>query len=871
MTASDPSPALAPASPLESDPRGWKQRLSALLPWLPLVVVPFILMLCWIAISRLAGEVSAAELKAAVEGTPVWTMVVALLLTGVGFAALSVYDLGALACVGRKLPLPVVALGSFCAYAVGNTAGFGPLTAGAIRYRFYTPHGVEPDELARIIAFVTAAFGLGLSLVAGIGLLVAPDQFGSLPLPPTALRLVGVAMLGGLAALCLAAGKGRDLRIRGFELRLPSSGILARQYLASFIDISAAAGVLWMLLPDGAPPLPVFVALYAVAVALGVLSHVPAGLGVFETIMVGALSHTLPMSSILSALLLYRVIYHLVPLAIAVLLLSALEARRFVATPTALALRRTAGRLSPMVLGALAFVLGAVLIFSGVTPLDEASRAVLMRYLPLPVVEGAHFLGSVLGVVLIVVARGLAYRLDGAWWAAMLVLPLSIVLALAKAFALTEAALLALLLLGLLISRRVFNRHASLLHQTLTPGWSLAMATMVVTAVALLFFVYKDVDYAHMLWWQFEFSQDAPRSLRALLGILLTACAGSAWLLLRPASLPSVLPNADALARAQAIVRSQPRADAGLVAMGDKLLMFSEDGRAFIMYGRQGRSWIALSDPVGPRECWPELVWDFIEAARASGGRAAFYQVGADALAVYADAGLRAFKLGEEALVKLDDFDLKGSRRAPMRHILNRAERESLEFQILQPADVPARLDELKALSDAWMAEHKVREKRFSLGAFEADYVCAQPVAILRRQGAIIAFATLLDTDRKEEASIDLMRFLPGAPNGVMEALLLHLILYFRDQGHAWFSLGMAPLAGLATSSAAPIWDRVGRVVFEHGDKFYNFAGLRSFKAKFQPQWRPRYLAVAGGINPMLALADVTVLIGGGLKGVISR
>ena len=115
------------------------------------------------------------------------------------------------------------------------------------------------------------------------------------------------------------------------------------------------------------------------------------------------------------------------------------------------------------------------------------------------------------------------------------------------------------------------------------------------------------------------------------------------------------------------------------------------------------------------------------------------------------------------------------------------------------------------------------------------------------------------------------MRFVPDAPNGVMEVLLTHLMLHFRAAGYARFNLGMAPLSGLSASGAAPVWHRVGRAVFEHGERYYNFAGLRAFKAKFRPDWQPRYLAVSGGINPMLALTDITILISGGLKGVIGR
>jgi phosphatidylglycerol lysyltransferase len=298
--------------------------------------------------------------------------------------------------------------------------------------------------------------------------------------------------------------------------------------------------------------------------------------------------------------------------------------------------------------------------------------------------------------------------------------------------------------------------------------------------------------------------------------------------------------------------------------------MFSADGTAFIMYARHARSWIALYDPVGPKSAWPELIWSFVETARAAGGRAVFYQVRPDNLAVYADAGLAAFKLGEDARIALADFDLKGSKRYGLRQTISRGERDGLTYELLMPGTVEPLIGELKQISDRWLAHHKAREKRFSLGAFREDYVAAQPVAILRHREQIVAFATILTTATGHEASVDLMRF-DQAPGGSMEFLFLKLILDFQQKGYTWFNLGMAPLSGLSDSPAAPIWHRVGRTVFEHAERFYNFRGLRAFKAKFHPQWRPRYLAVSGRANPVWVLADVTLLIGGGLKGVVRK
>ncbi|MGH8517298.1 MAG: phosphatidylglycerol lysyltransferase domain-containing protein, partial [Panacagrimonas sp.] len=129
----------------------------------------------------------------------------------------------------------------------------------------------------------------------------------------------------------------------------------------------------------------------------------------------------------------------------------------------------------------------------------------------------------------------------------------------------------------------------------------------------------------------------------------------------------------------------------------------------------------------------------------------------------------------------------------------------------------------------------------------------------------------LMTTDRKLDASVDLMRHRPDAPNGTMDFLFTQLMLYFQAQGCARFSLGMAPLSGMADHPLAPNWHRLGRLLFAHGEPYYNFQGLRAFKEKFHPQWQPRYLAAPGGVAPLLVLADTAALIGGGLRTVIAR
>jgi len=823
------------------------------------------------AVYRLTEEVTYADVLRSLSATSAGSFALAILFTGLSFATLCFYDLNALAHIGRKRPWPEVALTAFSAYAVGNVAGIGALSGGAIRYRAYSRAGLSPDDIGRIIAFVTVSFSLGLALLTSGSLIPMAGEIAPLlGIASTTLAGVSAVVLVALIVL-LALASRRGITIAGRTLRLADTATLSRQFLVTALDVAFAASVLYALLPAEAQiSWPAFFAVYAVAIGIGVVSHVPAGLGVFETVILAALGSQVGSDALLASLVAYRIIYYVLPLVLAVVVVTASELRQLTATPLSVGVARTAGRLAPTLLAALALVLGAMLVLSSVTPTPGDNLDRLAGILPLPVVEGAHFLASILGLMLVIVARGLAQRLDGAWWGALLIAVLALLLSLAKAVAVYEAAMLGLLVLGLLPSRHLFRRQASL-RQALTASWLLAVAVLVIGAAVVMLFVYRDVEYSHDLWWQFTFSADAPRSLRAMLGLSVAAMGIGLFSLMRPAA-PAVMPaDQQELAKAVAILDHHDVADANLVRTGDKSIMLSPDGKAFLMYGRQGRSLIAFLDPVGPKLSRDELVWQFVETARASGCRAVFYQATPALLPVIADAGMKAFKLGEMAVVNLEDFDLKGGRWAGLRQASAKGERDGLTFEIASLDELPPILPDLRRVSDAWLDHHRAREKGFSLGAFTEAYMGSQPVAMLRHEGQIVAFANILLTDTRQEASIDLMRFAPEAPRGSMDFLFVRLMTALREQGYRHFNLGMAPLSGLSRREVAPFWDRVANTFYEHGERFYNFKGLRAFKSKFHPDWQPRYLAVAGGLNPVIALVDATLLIGGGLKGVVKK
>ncbi len=421
------------------------------------------------------------------------------------------------------------------------------------------------------------------------------------------------------------------------------------------------------------------------------------------------------------------------------------------------------------------------------------------------------------------------------------------------------------------VFRRSFYRPSRLTELPFSPLYLVASLCVLGASVWLLLFAYQDVPYSHELWWQFALDGDAPRGLRSLLGAAVLLVVVSLTWLLRTERPVIHQPNHEELERAQKILLASDQPDGGLALTGDKAFLFHPTDTAFLMYARRGRSLVALYDPIGPARQRAELIWQFRDLCDTHHARPVFYQVRAENLPYYMDIGLTAIKLGEEARVDLKRFDLesKGKEMKDLRYTWNRGSRDGLSLEIYEPGQAP--MDELKAISDAWLTGKNVREKGFSLGRFSTDYINHFRVAIIHFEGRPVAFANLLETHSHELASLDLMRSHPDAPKLTMEFLMVGLIQHYKHQGYARFSLGMVPLSGLQPRRGAPLTQRLGSMVFQRGEQLYNFQGLRRFKDKFQPDWEPRYMAVPAGLDPLVALADTAALIAGGLTGLVKR
>ncbi|MBN3764431.1 bifunctional lysylphosphatidylglycerol flippase/synthetase MprF [Burkholderia sp. Ac-20365] len=790
----------------------------------------------------------------------------ALGATILSYIALVGRDAVGLRYVGKAVPRAALWIGATAGSALGNATGFGALTGGAVRARVYAVAEVTPAQIGRMTVFTSVSLALALVLMTALGMLCDARTLAPMLHSPTgALAWGGAALLTVLGLMTLACGKTtRQIRTRWnwLSFDIPARRDFIEQVLLAVLDVVAAGLALWALLPHAHVSFVSFITIYAAAMLLGLIGHTPGGVGVFEAAMVFALGGSVQTHSMVAALLAYRAIYFGLPLIVSAGLLAGFEGR---ALKKHLPLHHaaTVSQLAPLFLSLVTFVVGGMLVISSATPAFWQRIAILRDLVPLWVLESSQMLCSVVGVALLFVARGLSRRLDAAWWLTLGLAVVSLALSLTKGLAFVEAGVLTTLIVLLIATRSRFNRRSSLFSEPFTAGWLVSVAMVLMLAVWVMLFAFRDVPYTRDLWWQFAFDERAPRALRATLAASLFAATFAFWQLLRPAAGRFEKPVKQDLDDAARIFRAQERSDAGLALMGDKSFLFSESRQAFLMYAKYGRTWAALHDPVGPRAEWAELISKFVALAHAHGGRAAFYQVRANALPLYLDAGLTLMKLGEEAHVVLDEFDLKGSHRAHLRYALKRGERDGFAVEVIEPARVPESIGTLRAISDGWLDSRDAREKSFSVAAFTEDYLAAQSVMLVRQNGEPVAFVTFMTTDLNTEATVGVMRHVPQASPYAMEYLFTQLALHLKHAGFRSLSLGIAPFSGMSPTPLASRWHRLANIVWRFGGRFYNFRGLRAFKSKFQPQWEPRYLAASGSVGVFFTLADLSLLAGG--------
>ena len=309
--------------PAAAPPTGGAARRRSVAPVVAALAVGLAVFLLY----RVLRGYSLDDIVAAVAAIPAERIALAAGFAAGSYLTLTLFDALAVRYVGRDLPYRKIALASFVGLSIGHSIGFAALSSGTLRYRFYSGWGLGAGDVARIIVFCGTTVGLGLASLAGTALLVQPELAArATGLGDSAVRAVAPLCFGAVIAYLVGTCRVRRvIRVKGWRLPMPPPELAAAQVLVGLLNFTLVAATLYQVL-SAAGDVDFFsvAAAYAIANVAALVAHVPGGWGVLEAVVILLLPEIDP----IGALIVYRVVYYLVPFAVGALTLAFAELGR---------------------------------------------------------------------------------------------------------------------------------------------------------------------------------------------------------------------------------------------------------------------------------------------------------------------------------------------------------------------------------------------------------------------------------------------------------------------------------------------------------------------------------------------------------------
>ncbi|MGC4376723.1 bifunctional lysylphosphatidylglycerol flippase/synthetase MprF [Fictibacillus sp. Mic-4] len=810
---------------------------------------------------ELAGLSLKDSIKA-IKEIPNGGFLLAVAVGALAVATMFFYDYILVRSLKTEIPVQKIFRVSWIANTFNGILGFGGLIGASLRAMLYREHVDDGKQLLKGIAWMAPAVINGLSILALLSLFnVFPAHVVLDEKVWMWVVFVGVALI--VPAYILVS-------------KLKKSDSISPKYTlmysaVSFVEWLSAGVVLYVILKLTGIDLTFAqtIGVYTVAATAGVISLIPGGFGSFDLMfLIGMQAFDIEKGAVLTALLLYRIAYYFIPFGLG-LVFAALEMtgvvmkkmddNRFL-TPAieTTGVIWTLQRQFFIRLGS--WSLSALILLSSLWIFMLVSFEVVYLLasggadfeLPVQLIYLDHALTFGCGLILLFLVKEIYRKTKRAYYMAIIALVAASILNLLTLWVLV--AIILLIVAGLLYTLRGRFKRRSL------PFTSASVFHMIILSIiTLCLFV-----------WLTKLLLDLSGYTGSYIGLysvtfsaFLFACIYITVFVIIFDKAHDQLPGEEAddkkleafLAKHGGNVLSH------LGFLGDKRFYFSSDGKAMLQFAKVGKRLVVLGDPFGEPSSIPAILKEFTDETDRYGYYCIFYQISGQLMALYHDLGYNFFKLGEEAVISLDSFTISGKKRAGLRATFNRFEREGYTFDVHHPPFSEDFFQELRHVSDAWLGTKK--EKGFSLGYFDEDYLSRAPIATLSDQdGKIVAFMNFMPVYQPGQLSVDLMRYYPDSPGGIMDAMLIHLLNWAKENGYKYFNIGMAPLSNVGQAKTAFLYERIAAAIFNKVRYMYSFSGLRNFKSKYSPIWTGKYLAYGKRGSLAATIILVTHLIG---------
>ncbi|UWF55826.1 bifunctional lysylphosphatidylglycerol flippase/synthetase MprF [Staphylococcus hyicus] len=742
--------------------------------------------------------------------------------------------------------------------AFNNIIGFGGFIGAGVRLWFYSNYSNERKKLVKFISYILTSMLTGLSF---LSLLIVTHILDVSFLDNTS---IWVKILLYIVALLLPAFIIVSL-ISPIDQKARWLGTLFT--VISSVEWICASVVLYLSLHivGANPPFPVVLSVFIVAAISGLASFIPGGFGAFDLIILLGLKYIgIPEEKIVLALLVYRFAYYFFPLFFA-LVMTVFEfgphAKSFISdskyfvparevTGFIFSFQKDFVNIFPSLI--LSILVGITsLTFLLVNVLILADAAISKHHIVFLIL---YIFNVSACLILMLNLRGIVERSQRAMLFVIVAMCI-LIISNFYVYGITIEVLIAALILAPLVFA---YRKSHVLKRAIRIK---SIFYIILVSVVLLLlnqhFAKRFLDAFNIQMPNVDYFVLRSTFWLSIIGMSLIVGI-IIYIFERHYRTP--LENVDLKVGQNILGQYGGHNLSHLLFSGDKNMFVNEAQDAFIMYRFYRNSLIVLGDPVGNEEHFAELLEKFYDHASYLGAEVIFYQVSEKHLSLYHDFGNQFFKLGEEALIDAQAFTTSGKKRRGFRATLNKVESMGYTFEMLQSPVDEATFNRLKEVSDDWLGQDK--EFYFSVGHFSRAYLDTAPIAVLKNEeGRIDAFCTLMPVKDKEVVSVDLIRWDKSIDVPFMDALYLHMLQWSKENGYAYFNMGMATLSNVGQMPYGHLREKFAGRLYEHFNGLYSFQGLRKYKSKFNPNWESRFLVYHRRQNVWESLIKVTRVI----------
>jgi len=808
---------------------------------------------------KFTGNINADLLKSEINHLNIWLLLLILTVTFAAVLPMVLYDVILVKILKIEVKKRELVEQSFIANSFSNLIGFGGLIGAMLRTYFF--HKLEQDKrkLLGVIATVSLFYLTGISFLAWI----VAFNYRNLPLFLST-RWLYFAVLGVSLYLPVflivhiyksSKDNQRTLTLRS-SMKLIIVSVL--EWFAVFLAIFVLTKILGIHIS--------FLALfpvYIIAACAGIISMIPGGLGSFDLIFLWGMQDLhIPEEKVLVLLLFYRIGYYFIPFLLSLVFFVRLYWQRWNQLWNNLPKAIVQG-LSHVILTMLVFLSGVILLLSASVPGIMSRLRIAQELLSLPIINVSHQLSVAAGFLLLGLSRGIEYSVKRTYDLTMLALILAALFSIFKGIDYEEAAFLIIVALLLKMSKGQFYRES----YVLTWGKTITDVTIVLIVTSMYILIgYFNLPNAKITipkkFVPYVIADYRDLFSSALIGLII---AFSILFIGYLISLPKKWKFERSSHHEQEIMNHlsvySGKVLSHLIFLHDKYIFWNRKRNVLISFQKYADKLIILGDPVGEKQDLSSAIEEFQEAADLYGYTPVFYQVSDDMLPYLHGHGFAFFKLGEEAFVDLKTFSLKGSKMKGLRALKHKFNGEQYYFEMLDPPHSNALMSELQEISDDWLLGRK--EKGFSLGFFNEEYLNRAPIAVVKdEKDHIQGFMSMMYVyDDHQTVSVDLIRVQQSAPEGIIDFIFLSVIDWAIDKGYHRFNMGMAPLSNVGLSKFSFLSEKIAAQIFLHGHFIYHFQGLRKFKEKYTDSWEPKYLAYRRKSSLPFIMAQIALLI----------